>query len=341
MPCANARGVLLALGRRPTRLLAPVILCLVVVVCSSAAPAAATRLPAVLSPSLRNAPADTELLWHNGCFATQSQRLPKPGCIFGDVDGRFRVALVGDSHASAWFPAIDRVAKARGWRVETFVKASCVPVDMPLLSLYLRRVYTECSTFLAATVKRLAAHPPDLLIVSASHISIFPARSRDSTMSAKVAAFARMIRKLSARRKVILGDVPYVGFSVPACLSVHRLHIESCAMTNWATRSRYGILDRGAAAATGATLIDLVRAGWCVRGVACPVVRGGIIAYRDSHHLTATFSRSMAPVLEREVERLFPGLYGDPRPTPTPAPTAEPTTEPTTSLDHVAPEHAP
>jgi hypothetical protein len=32
------------------------------------------------------------------------------------------------------------------------------------------------------------------------------------------------------------------------------------------------------------------------------VLIGGILVYRDSHHLTATYSRSMAPILVDELE---------------------------------------
>ena len=36
----------------------------------------------------------------------------------------------------------------------------------------------------------------------------------------------------------------------------------------------------------------------------CPVVRDGIIVFRDHHHLTATFARSLAPALDRALQKV-------------------------------------
>lgn len=285
---------------------------------------AATIVSSSVRPTLSSAPADVERLWRDGCFASQRTTTPKSGCIYGKATGTFRVALVGDSHASAWFPAVERVAITRGWRLETFVKSSCVPVDMRLYSPYLGREYTECRTYMNAVIRRLAARPPDLLIITAARIAIYPIRSVDSTTSAKVNAFARMINKLKAKQKLILGDVPWPGGQdVVACLRAHRSYAEACAIRNWATSISYGVLERGAAKITGAARVDLVRAGWCsAASRSCPVVVRGMITYRDRHHLTATFSRSLGPVLNSEIRRILPGLPDGTAPTPTPDPSA-------------------
>ena len=38
----------------------------------------------------------------------------------------------------------------------------------------------------------------------------------------------------------------------------------------------------------------------------CQVVRDGMIIYRDNHHLTETFSASLAPALEAALRRYVP-----------------------------------
>ncbi len=292
-------------------------------------PVSATVLPGNLRPTLAAAPTDLEKLWHDGCFAGYAVRYPKTGCIFGNTTGRFRVALVGDSHASAWFPAVERVAKARGWRLETFVKASCEPIDMRQWALYLGREYYECKSFVDATVRRLAAHPPDLLIVTSSRIAIIPVRSVDRTMTAKISAFAREIRKMPARQKVILGDVPYSGRDIPGCLAVNRYHIEACGIAKWNSSFSYGLLERGAASLTGVPRLDIVRTGWCKTTTTCPVVVNGMVTYRDRHHLTATFSRYMGTFLNLDLRRILPNLPDGTAPTPPPTPTPSPTLAPT------------
>ncbi|MGN0110778.1 MAG: SGNH hydrolase domain-containing protein, partial [Cellulosimicrobium funkei] len=49
-----------------------------------------------------------------------------------------------------------------------------------------------------------------------------------------------------------------------------------------------------------AQLIDLTRY-YCSDGE-CPAVIGGVVVYRDGHHLTATYVESLAPVLRDRLE---------------------------------------
>ena len=62
------------------------------------------------------------------------------------------------------------------------------------------------------------------------------------------------------------------------------------------------------AAATGARLLSLTEV-ICPDGV-CPLVFGTTPVYRDDQHLTATFARSLAPVIDAWIDRLDSGLPG-------------------------------
>ena len=46
-------------------------------------------------------------------------------CEFGDPHGKTTVALVGDSHATQWYQAIDAMAREHGWKLVTYLKNSC------------------------------------------------------------------------------------------------------------------------------------------------------------------------------------------------------------------------
>src|SRR4029453_18002975 len=119
-----------------------------------------------------------------------------PKCIYGVTDATYTVALVGDSHAGHWFPALERLAKHEGWRVVTFVKVACPFIDMRVTNLSLKREYRECAAFNEATLERLAALKPDLTLVSMSRIAIRPLDGREDTVAAKGAAVGRMLKRL-------------------------------------------------------------------------------------------------------------------------------------------------
>jgi len=92
-------------------------------------------------------------------------------------------------------------------------------------------------------------------------------------------------------------DTPRSDHDVPACLATHRKAIERCTTTRSAAFGpRYMRREREAARLTGATLVDL-SAVTCPTDP-CPPVIGSMLVYRDHHHLTATFARSLVAELE-------------------------------------------
>jgi peptidoglycan/LPS O-acetylase OafA/YrhL len=259
-------------------------------------------LPGDVRPSLADARGDEERLRADGCLAFERVTVP-PDCTYGVATADFTVALVGDSHAAQWFPALERVAKHEGWRIVTFVKVACPFIDMRVGNTALKREYRECAEFNEATLDRLGRIKPDLTIVSMSRIAIHPMAASDDTVSAKGAAVGRMLARIPGR-VAILVDTPYAGRDVPACLSQHLSNVEACAIARGvAFTDHLGALEAAAAKAAGAARIDLTKR-ICV-GDPCSVVVNDRIVYRDIGHLTATFSRSLAPALDAAIAAIL------------------------------------
>jgi hypothetical protein len=252
------------------------------------------RLAADVQPALVAARDDKERLIADGCFSSLKGSAPKD-CTFGDPAGTFTVALVGDSHASHWFPAIEQIAMQRGWRLLTFVKASCVFVDLPIFSPLLKREYTECEAWRPLVIQRLIAEQPDLVIVSSDRW-LPPVNKIDQDPVRQGEAMARLLLQMPGR-VAILADTPASNVDVPVCLSRHPDDITQCATSRVAAFGRLPFIrERAAARTAGATFIDLSSA-ICPGDPCQPVVRN-MIVYRDDHHLTATFAASLAGQLE-------------------------------------------
>ena len=129
-PCSPARPRRRARRRRrPARLAVP-----------SAGPSpsgpVSYALPADVHPTPAGARADqTETqLRADGCMGLDATSVP-PTCFYGDPNGTFTLALVGDSHAAQWFLALDAIAKARHWRLETFAKVRCPFLDIRMINI--------------------------------------------------------------------------------------------------------------------------------------------------------------------------------------------------------------
>ena len=121
----------------------------VAAVAKSADPA---PVPANLTPAL-NAIAKPEV-FVNGCVLSWLD-VTAPDCASGDIGAPTTVALVGDSHAAMWQPALEPVARERHWRLETMSKVLCPLIDLPIYSPYLGRKFTECEQWRSDVLNRL------------------------------------------------------------------------------------------------------------------------------------------------------------------------------------------
>ena len=52
-------------------------------------------------------------------------------CEFGDPNAPVEVALVGNSHAGQWLPALQEVASKRHWRIATYLASQCAAAETP------------------------------------------------------------------------------------------------------------------------------------------------------------------------------------------------------------------
>jgi peptidoglycan/LPS O-acetylase OafA/YrhL len=254
-----------------------------------------------VQPSLMNARNDKERIWSERCLGSVEHTAPRPGCVYGDKGAGYTVALIGDSHAAHWFPALEWVAQKNGWRLLVMVKVSCTFTDMPVRNIMIDRAYPECSTWNENVVARLNEIRPNVTIVGNSKY-VAAANPADNNANAKAAGIARMIGRLPGK-VILMNDTPRSAYDVPACLSANMSDIRACATPKRRALSGHGVLERKVAQLAGIALIDL--AGRICVDSPCPAVVDNMIVYRDSHHLTATFSRALGPDLQRVLKQVL------------------------------------
>jgi len=269
-----------------------------------ATPPPSWRLPADVAPPLTKARDDIEPIVRDQCGLSLSGSQP-PVCMYGRKDGTLTVALVGDSHAAHWFPALERLADERGWRLVPFTKYSCPFVDLRIYSAWFKREYTECEAWRTNVVEALGKLKPDLTIVT-SHRWFPTIVAGDDDPTRQGEAMARLLRQIPGR-VVLLADTPISQYDVPACLSRNLDDVRRCATDRaYAFGTTPKARERVAARLAGAMLVDLSDV-ICPGTGTCPAVLDGMIVYRDDHHLTATFSASLAPVLGERLPAFGPG----------------------------------
>jgi hypothetical protein len=261
--------------------------------------------------ALTKAHDDVPALYTSQCIAAANQAaVHVPRCFFGDTTGSRTVVLLGDSHAVQWYPALDRVARQRHWRLLVLTKTSCPASVVTVYNDALGRAYAECDKWRQAALDTILTRHPDAVFVAHSEAYVFPLR--DVSPSAWVAGLQTTLRRLDAAGipTFLFRDSPRPGFDVPTCLaraSWRGTNASAACTVARVNALQRALLDLDRRAVSGlehVMLLDLSDAICSAR--TCEPIRNGTVVYRDTNHLTATFVVKLTPLLEARVPILPP-----------------------------------
>ena len=242
---------------------------------------------------------DVASLHTTGCFASFSATDVPAACDFGPAGANTSVVLFGDSHAAQWFPALQRLAAEKGWRLIALTKSSCPSVQMSVYSDVLRRTYRECDEWRERMFKRIEAEHPALVVVSNAWQDVAPAQWRS--------AAARTAQRLAAMgtRQLWIRDTPAPGFNGPRCLARarwqgHADFEDICSFDRDQVMARTAAIsdaERGAVAGIrDARWLDLTTDICPVQR--CTELRDGRPLYSDGNHIAASWAAHQSPRFE-------------------------------------------
>jgi peptidoglycan/LPS O-acetylase OafA/YrhL len=255
------------------------------------------------------------------CFVGYAATTADGSCRYGDPQGTKVVALVGDSHAAMWLPALDKVAKAKHWQVRMWAKSACPMTEVGIYLASYKAAYDACTAWRTDVLRRLAEIPHlDLVVVARSkgYVSGLVLDGTGSVVSdsALPAAWRAGTRDLLtrltslSRRVVLVRDTPWAFGDVPDCLSAHLSDPTSCAFPRADRQHLDDPMVTGEnAAMAGMAHVRMVDPTTlvCPQDTCQVVTPTGVIVYRDGHHLTRTFATTLAAGFGR---LLAPSLSG-------------------------------
>ncbi|WP_275041804.1 acyltransferase family protein [Nocardiopsis baichengensis] len=248
-------------------------------------------------PSPVDALDDLPSVYDDDCQSMPGDRSADP-CAYGPEDADVRVAVVGDSHAAHWVPAVREVADEHGWRVSTFTKSSC-----PFTSETVTRddrPYKECTDWNEDVVGRLTGEDAPDLVFTSSRSTADSVRADGEEGKRRIAE--GMAEQWDAVEEagaavVAIADTPAQRARVPECVELNADDPAVCAKErDDALAEDDPQLMAAGMDGNGAKVVDL-NDRLCTDD-SCPAVVGNVLVYRDSHHLTATYSQMLAADLE-------------------------------------------
>lgn len=210
-------------------------------------------------------------------------------CLLGSATPQRSIALIGDSHAAQWRPAIADLAGRHNWRVYSATASVC---DYNILVRVRAsgKKRAACTRFRRA-IPRLLQDNPQIDTVIFTHVN----RAEKGGQASYRAAYSAL--PPSVKHIVTIRDNPRTLSDLHGCLT-QRLPRQCSVARN---KAIYPDLAGKAARAIGGTSIDLSNY-FCDRQRCYPVV-GRLLVYGDGNHQTSQFNRTLAPYLDEPLLR--------------------------------------
>ncbi len=218
------------------------------------------------------------------------------------------VAIVGDSHATAWFPAMDELAAARKWHVKTYTKSSCPATTARriLPSEKNEDGQRSCLAWNQKVNDALTADKSISTVFTAAYSTAYSFASPEgrTLQDPAVDGFEDAWRGWMAagKRVVAFDDAPRTnGQSVPTCLAKNSGNALACALPRSKAYPGNTAIGRAGAAMVpeGVKQVSL-REQFCDQKLCYPVV-GSVIVFRDNSHISAEYSRALVPYISRQL----------------------------------------
>lgn len=230
----------------------------------------------------------------------------RPVCTYGNGD--IEIALVGNSHAGHWLPALQVLAERHNWTITTFLVSRCNPTDAQL-EFDTDEMTENCHAYGEWVMEQTKGKAFDLVITSERQSVPVHGTSWETTEAPAVEGYKSYLKQWAdaGTKVLVIKDPPYPGneiSSIPDCLAAK--DVDSCS----GTPESWHWMDPLDQAARELAHPHIHRTDmdeyFCTDGV-CPAVVGSVVTYFDGSHITATYARTLAPYLQEPIEKALAG----------------------------------
>jgi hypothetical protein len=249
-------------------------------------------------PALVQARDDNPDVYDLECHVDQRSSKPKH-CSFGSPSAKRIMVLVGDSHAAQWLPTLQEVFRDQpNWRILTHTKSACSLNATTVTVGKEGKPYESCSEWNERLLVELRKLRPEVVVIGASATYKVPGLT-DEDAVVKALADGLLVRweqllQLGAKL-VVLRDTPRMGRNIPECMSAPGATVETCSVPlAEARRADPIVLAVERAPREWKNLVFLDLTDQICEGEICKPVKGQVLIWRDGHHFTATFARSLS-----------------------------------------------
>jgi peptidoglycan/LPS O-acetylase OafA/YrhL len=216
--------------------------------------------------------------YEDGCHLNYHESI-SPLCEFGKLNAGKTVVLYGDSHAVQWFPALEKLANEKGFKLISLTKSACPSIDVVRKSVGAFKM-SNCADWRQGAIERITAAKPDLIILS-SFEHFVPDGDPRNVNQWWIAGSERTYQVLEplTNKLVYILDTPLPTRNIPNCLA-------STSADKCFADSTLGLPQQ-----SNFEIIDPAK--WLCTDVCSGIVRGNV-AYRDASHISVATSLELS-----------------------------------------------
>lgn len=249
------------------------------------------------------------------------ERWNSGACTFGDLNGQRKVALIGDSHADMWLPAMDKLGKQKGIKVIYMAKSACSFYELANYSP--ESSSSICATWANSAMTELRDSKPfDAVMIGrrSQNLTGTSALGKDAEKSGNQNTFVDDIHQTFEQLSkvtseiVILEDPASASFDVPSCIERGQGDVSQCGFERESGLHEELIIQadekKAAEGLPSYVKVEAINTAplLCKEDqTTCPAVvsnsTGTYIVFRDNHHVPFETSQALVDQLEPLVKK--------------------------------------
>lgn len=220
-------------------------------------------------------------------------------CEFGasKKDADFTIALVGDSHATQWWEALEPLATKHNWRIVTHLKNSCAFTGAVRTAQ--KTGHIDCVDANKGRLDDLVKTPDiDAVFIAGWTGAEFKGGGKAAAEGA-VDYWSQV--QDSGKQVVLVRDTPNPSQDPLArdCVAKHADKLRHCGKDRDEALSNDDWIAAAHDADPRLALMDFTDQ-FCTQKL-CPAVVGNVLVYRDQNHISDTYMATLAPEFEQQM----------------------------------------
>ena len=251
--------------------------------------------------------------WYDGCYTNFGsdelvlKNIKGEDCYYGDKTSKETLYVIGGSHSEQYMAALDDIGKRKNIRILPIIKMGCPMVNE---GKWDGSDFSDCDRWADKANQWIIDNPPTMgVFLTSTRPQTILGKGQDMVPpdyhnvfkkydDAGIHIYAVRDNPWMMQTVPETGEVTDMQKDVRLCISNGKSSEECGAEQKNTLSDKNPALD-AYKDIKNITNIDFTPL-FCQEGK-CPAIIGNVLVYRDSHHLTSLFVKTMSPFIENEL----------------------------------------